>query len=124
MRTITLHTVFRDSNTEESVDVIFSGVVAHAFEHELPVNILLDIEETDVPTIVHGHSEIFSKSWRWGWPPVEYGGDLHALIAKLQSLSVRAYTIDGSLGLCGWVLAKSCERILHTKRPFVEPNGS
>ncbi|HEV2295506.1 MAG TPA: hypothetical protein VGR35_16775 [Tepidisphaeraceae bacterium] len=109
-RRVTLHTEYRDLQPQEFTDVIFSDVVAHSFEHVLRANILFDVEEDDVESLIQGNAAVFEKSWRWGWPPIEYGGDLALLIKTLRSQSVRAFTIGSSYGLSGWVLAGSYER--------------
>jgi hypothetical protein len=106
-----LHTAFRDRERQEFTDVVFRGVVAHHFEHVLPANIVFDVEEADVATVVRENEHLLADSWRYGWPPVEYRGDLEALVNALKASAVRAYTISSSHGLSGWVLAGSCERV-------------
>ena len=110
-RRVILHTAFRDGQPAELTDVVFREVVAHHFEHVLPGNILFDVEETDVAAIVKDNEPLLRSSWRYGWPPIEYGGDLDALVAALKASSVRAYSIGSSCGLSGWVLAGSSERV-------------
>ncbi len=77
----------------------------------LPGNILFDVEETDIAAVVRENQRLLADSWRYGWPPVEYHGDLDALIEALKASGVRAYAIGSSYGLSGWVLAHSCERV-------------
>jgi hypothetical protein len=106
---ITLHTSYLDCDPHEFTDVIFSGVIAHIFEHVLRENILLGIKEVEPQLIVQQHAEMFKNSWRWGWPPIKYDGDLEVLAASLDSNSVRGFVIQGSAGLDGWVLASNYE---------------
>lgn len=110
-RRLVLHTAFRNHEPSEFTDVVFREVIAHHFEHVLPGNILFDIEEPDVAEFVQRNAEVFADSWRFGWPPVTYGGDLSRLTEALKSASVRAYLIGSSYGLSGWVLAGSCQRV-------------
>jgi hypothetical protein len=110
-RRLTLHTAYRDREPQEFTDVVFREVVAHQFEHVLPGNILLDVEEADVADVVRENGRLLAHSWRYGWPPVEYRGNLDTLIDLLKGSSVRAYTVGSSFGLSGWVLAGSCERV-------------
>jgi hypothetical protein len=110
-RRLVLHTAFRDREPQEFTDVIFRDVVAHRFEHVLPGNILFDVEEADVATVVRENEALLADSWRYGWPPLEYRGNLEALVDALKSSAVRAYTIGSSYGLSGWVFAGSCERV-------------
>jgi hypothetical protein len=86
-------------------------VVAHRFEHVLPGNVLFDVEDANVAAVVHENERLFADSWRYGWPPVEYRGDLGALVDALCASEVHAYAICSSYGLSGWVLARSCERV-------------
>src|SRR5436190_5935403 len=88
---VILHTAFRDRQPHEFTDVVFRDVVAHHFEHVLKGNIVCDIEEVDVDWLVHNSERVLSDSWRYGWPQIEYRGDLDALIRALKAASVRAY---------------------------------
>jgi hypothetical protein len=110
-RRLVLHTTFRDREPPEFTDVIFREVVAHHFARVLPGNILFDVEESDVAALVRENERLFADSWRYGWPPVEYDGDLNALVEALRTASVRAFSIGSSYGLSGWVLAGSCEAV-------------
>jgi hypothetical protein len=115
-RKLTLHTAFRDREPFEFTDLIFHEVVAHFFEHVLPGNILNDVEETEVASVVHAHAAVLMESWRWGWPSMEYHGDLAVLTAALEAQEVRAYWINSSYGLSGWVLAGSCEQFTRNQQ--------
>jgi hypothetical protein len=109
-RRLIFYTVYPHPQSEEFTDVVFEGVFAHFLEYLLPGNILFDVEETDVAKLVRANARMFEDSWRYGWPPIEYRGDLDLLISELGAKSVRAYVIDSSYGLSGWVLASGCER--------------
>ncbi|HEX5042778.1 MAG TPA: hypothetical protein VFV75_07715 [Candidatus Polarisedimenticolaceae bacterium] len=110
-RKLVLHTAYRDNEPNELTDVVFHDVVAHHIEHVLPGNILMDVEEQDLAFVVRENADLFARSWRYGWPPVKYSGDLASLIDALQALPARAWSIDASCGLSGWVLATECERV-------------
>ena len=113
---LVLHTVFRDREPHEFTDLVFRDVVAHHFEHVLPGNILFGVDEVDVASVVSRDRRLLSDSWRYGWPPVPYDGDLEILTETLKASAVRAYEISSSYGLSGWVLAGACDRV-----PRVEP---
>jgi hypothetical protein len=110
-RRVVLHTVFRDREPNEYTDVVFRDVVAHHFEHVLDGNILFDIDDSDVATFVKENSALFADSWRYGWPPVDYNGDMNKLVDALNAASARAYVIQSSYGLSGWVVAGGCDRV-------------
>lgn len=110
-RRLVLHTAYRDGDANEFTDVVFRDVVAHRIEHVLPGNIRMDVEERDVASVVRENSDILERSFRYGWPPVEYSGDLSSLIECLKAQLTRAWSIDASYGLSGWVMAAQCERV-------------
>lgn len=110
-RRVVLHTAFQDREPQEFTDVVFHDVVAHHFEYVLAGNILFEVEEADIAAVVQDNAQLLADSWRYGWPPVEYQGDLIALVAALKASSVHAYEIGSSYGMSGWVLAGSCERV-------------
>jgi hypothetical protein len=118
-RQLTLHTAYRDREPHEFTDLIFREVVAHFFENVLSNNILFDVEESGVASVVHAQAAIFKESWRWGWPPIEYNGDLAVLTATLQAQQVRAYSISSSYGLSGWILAGSYDQLSRSERARV-----
>jgi hypothetical protein len=111
---LTLHTLNELLN--EFTDVIFHEVIAHWFEHVLEHNVLFDVDEVEITELVQEHATVFKESWRWGWPPLEYEGDLGKLTAMFQSQGLRAYRINASFGLSGWVLAGRCERFSRSER--------
>jgi hypothetical protein len=121
---IVLHTSFAERELHEFTDVVFSGVVAHYFEHVLQGNILFAIDEADIESIVTEYADLFEKSWRYGWPlqSVEYKGDVDFLVGWLRQHSVRAFKIDSSYGISGWVLATNYE-LIERDKPFVDGDG-
>jgi hypothetical protein len=116
---LTLHTEFRDREPHEFTDVVFVGLVAHFFENVLEGNILFDVEEIEAGMIVDDDAELFTRSWRYSWPGIEYKGDLVALKAELTAMSIRGFQISSSYGVSGWVLSQRCERISRELRADV-----
>jgi hypothetical protein len=104
-RRLILHTAFRETKPHGFTDVVFNGMVAHQFDYVLSGNILFDVTEAGIGKFVMEFADLFADSWRYGWPPVEYRGDLDELIKALTAASVRAYEINSSYGMSGWVLA-------------------
>jgi hypothetical protein len=89
-----LHTSFLDSEIREFTDVVFTGVVAHFFEHVLPGNILFAIEQVELKSVIETYAELFKESWRYGWPLVDYKGDLGVLQNWLGDRSIRAFDVQ------------------------------
>jgi hypothetical protein len=109
-RQLTLHTAFTDCDPVEYTDVIFRDVFAHRFEHVLAGNILFDVQEIELTALVQDNAELLAESWRYGWPPFDYGGDLAKLVSSMRAASARAFAVNSSYGLSGWVVARSSER--------------
>jgi hypothetical protein len=118
-RCVVLHTSYLGRDPHEFTDVIFSGVVAHFFEHVLPGNILLGIEEGNPKSLIEQFAGLFQKSWRYGWPiaNLDYQGDLGVLDKWLRDHSIRAFKIASAYGMSGWVLAENHELVSRTA-PF------
>jgi hypothetical protein len=114
-RRLVLHTAYRDHDPHEFTDVVFLDVVAHHFDHVLAGNILMDVEQVDVAALVKDNEALLSNSWRWGWPPLDYKGDLDVLARELNSAAVLAFEISASYGLSGWVLAGACDRVTRSE---------
>lgn len=109
-RKLILYTSFRGREPHDFTDIIFHDVVVHHFAHVLPGNILFDVEEVEVEALVRENANLLADSWRYGWPPIEYCGNLEVLVGALQAAAIHAYAISSSLGLSGWVLAGGCQR--------------
>jgi hypothetical protein len=118
-RRLVVHTAFQDRTPHEFTDIVFDGVIAHQFQNELRGSILFDVEEIELNAMVSDNAELFRESWRYGWPPVEYKGDLNTLATALRAASVRAYLIDSSYGLSGWVLAASAKRVARSEKATI-----
>jgi hypothetical protein len=118
-RRLILHTLNPDREPQEFTDVVFHDVVSHNFDYVLAGNILFDVDEVELESLVRDHGCLFEESWRFGWPSVDYGGNLDVLVSLLMAQSVHAYSISSSYGLSGWVLAGGCKRFLRGERAIV-----
>src|SRR5439155_16532339 len=90
--TITLYTEFLDSPPAEYTNVVFTGVVAHHFESELPNSILFDIEETDLERTYIDDQELFERLKNYGWPYIYTTSD--ELFVTLKAKQIKAFTIS------------------------------
>jgi hypothetical protein len=112
-REIRLHTEFRDvalGAPFEYTDVVFRGVFAYHFQQDTLTNIIFDIEEVDIASILEESQALLAAGRPYGWPRIE-GSPPPALEAYLSANDVRGFTIASSYGLDGWVLAQSMEFI-------------
>ena len=69
-KVIVLHTEFREGTLPECVDVVFSGVVAHRFDHVLDGNILLEITESQPGAFYEENSSYLREFQKYGLPIV------------------------------------------------------
>lgn len=103
-RRIVLHTEYRERSLSEYTDVIFDGVEAHWFQDQLAGNIVLDIEEAPIESIVKANAQLLIDRKKWGWPKIEFS-DLEELVERLCEKRLRGFELSASYGMCGWVLA-------------------
>jgi hypothetical protein len=94
-------------------DVIFCDVAAYSIVNDSFGTILFDIEEVDPFQIIEDNWESFERGYRAsGWPG-NWAHTKDAAIAYLKNKSINGYSIGSSIGLSGWVLAKSLKFISH-----------
>ncbi|MDB5389539.1 MAG: hypothetical protein JWM11_5185, partial [Planctomycetaceae bacterium] len=104
-QTLILHTQYRDGpGPHDFIDVCFSGVIAHHFEHVAGPSILLDIETVPAEWIVQHWRDHFEHGIHYGWPPLEHR-DLDELCRLLREQNILGFQVLGSCGLDGFVLA-------------------
>ena len=109
---IVLHAEYRDSPPVEYTDVVFAEVVAHYFECSLQGNVLFEICEEDLKTVLDEYAWLFDRLENYGWPEVPYR-DRPELYRILLERRIRAYRVRSSYGLDGFVL---CSGIEYAKR--------
>jgi hypothetical protein len=118
-RRIVQHTHFRDGSANEYTDVIFTGVVAHHFEHVLSGNILFDVTEIPLRHLVTGSAALFAAGKAYGWPDgIEYR-DAEELIGILEGRGAHGFEISSSYGMGGWVIARAMERRKRENRAMI-----
>jgi len=90
---------------DEIVTVTFEDYLAHYFDHVMAGSILFDIEEVDLNTFFVGNREQFEFHKLYAWP-IWYD-DTNELEKYLQKNNYKCYVISASLGLSGYVFAKT-----------------
>lgn len=91
----------------KQISVNFSGVLAHNFEHVSQDNIIFGIDEITINSFFELYQDLLIKAINYGFPT--YCSSLDQLRDYLKHENIRAFVIDSSLGLCGFVLAKNIE---------------
>ena len=108
---VVLHTVYPHCAPPEYTDLVFEGVVAHHFEQQQmgegpnPSNVLFDVEETTLSALFVQYGALLARTQIYGWP-LQVAG-LEALAAALAERGARCFEIDGTVGLRGFVFARS-----------------
>ena len=102
------HNLYMETRTEDGkkISVNFSGFMAHWFENVIQDNILFGMEEITVDGFFEQYKELLSYTVSYGFPACCSTEELRKLMKREK---VRAFIIDSSLGLCGFVLAKEVE---------------
>ena len=91
--------------------LIFRGVVAHQFVYPEIPSIVLEISELPAETLLRREWDTLSEGFRQcGWPG-SWAPSLEAAIAFCASAQLKAYELEPSYGMSGWILAKSVERV-------------
>lgn len=95
--------------SDKTVMIVFKDVLVHQFETEMPNSIIFDIEKYDLEKMVKDNKELLEQKKAFCWPPIGDYNDTDDLIKKLKNDKYNYYIIESSLGLSGWVLAKSLQ---------------
>lgn len=118
-RLLVLHTVYPHTGADpwQYTDVVFEGVVVHHFDYQsyggggvggVPANVLFGVEEVDARFLLEPDRELLKRTKAYGWPVNSYEG-LDDLIAQLTADGARGFEVHGSVGLAGFVFARSME---------------
>lgn len=98
--TIILHTNY-------DVTIIFHNVLTHHFEDVCYQNVIFDIEETNPEDFFKEYRSLLKSKKNYCWPiPYEHESELKSY---LRNNSYIVYNIYPSIGLTGFVIAKSIE---------------
>jgi hypothetical protein len=103
---IHLHTVYPDQDPPEMTDVVFAGGASYHFERDNFQTIVFDIEEMNVEVIYADDRKLFEEGRQHCWPGAWNTSD-KAVITYLLENEIKGYYLSSSLGMVGWVLAKS-----------------
>ena len=110
-----------DQASPVSLQLIFTDVEGYFLEHDLAVNIILDIEEQPVGEFIQENTALFEQESKWGWP-LFWQGTAEKTAKSLSSLGASAWVISASYGLSGWVVAREAAVSGHAQ-PTVQADG-
>lgn len=94
-----------NQETKKRMVLLFSEVLTHSFNCILECNILFDVTENDVELFIKNNSVEIEEMKNFCWP-INYDR-VDELKNYLVQNEYRYYAISSSLGMSGWVLAKS-----------------
>ena len=88
----------------EKVDVVFTGLMDYFLEHDLGVSIVFSVDEQPLDSFIADNLAQFNEHAKWGWPKF-WKGDATATRTFLAENRYRAWELESSYGLSGWVVA-------------------
>ena len=103
---IHLHTKYPYGEEQEQTDVVFVGVAAYHFESDNLMSIVFDVEETTLEATYLKHQALFERLRDYAWPNTRCE-DKEELLSSMREQGMKAYEITSSLGLEGFVWARS-----------------
>ena len=102
---IVLHTTYEVREVNESTDIIFEDVLTHCFDDVIYSNIIFSICDLEIEKFIEDYHEKLKDRKNMGWPI--FYDDESQLLQKLKDNNYKVFEIDSSLGLSGFVIAKS-----------------
>jgi hypothetical protein len=109
-RRLTLETEYPEGcGREGKTDVTFEGVWCHHLESVQHGNIIFDIEVVDLSQLEQEFHGVFERLKNHGWPRLETKQD--SLPAIIERHQLKAYRIQSSYGMEGFVIAQSVRQV-------------
>ena len=92
----------------ETIKILFQNVLVYCFEKEIPNSIIFDIEKFEIEKLIEENIELLKENKDYGWPPIAYN-NTKGLVEQLKTEQYNYYTIEATIGLCGWIVAKKVQ---------------
>lgn len=90
--------------------LLFRGLLAHRFPYPQLPSVVLDLAEVPVAALLEREWASLAEGYRQcGWPG-PWAETLGSAIAHCENTQVKAYELEQSYGMSGWILARSVER--------------
>ncbi|MGI4791681.1 MAG: hypothetical protein ACRYFS_22905 [Janthinobacterium lividum] len=103
---ICFHTSYEYPTYREYTDIVFTEVAAYHFESDSFGTIIFDINETNVESIYSDNRDLFEDGQKYCWPGTWNRSDDSVLTYLIEN-EIKGYQLSASLGMVGWVMAKS-----------------
>lgn len=92
----------------ETIKILFQNVLVYCFEKEMPNSIIFDIEKFEIEKLIEENIELLKENKDYDWPPIAYN-NTKELVEQLKTEQYNYYTIEATIGLCGWIVAKKVQ---------------
>lgn len=92
----------------ETIKILFQNVLVYCFEKEMPNSIIFDIEKFEIEKLIEENIELLKENKDYDWPPIAYN-NTKGLVEQLKTEQYNYYTIEATIGLCGWIVAKKVQ---------------
>lgn len=109
-----LWTVWEEGNPDQELtEIEFTGVEENFFCYgNYYCNMISDIEENKLSDFWENNRSYIMEKWRYGTPSfVEDSPTKQKIQNYLQKEKLRYFTIDATIGLSGWILARDVKVI-------------
>ena len=93
---------------EEKASIVFGGVIGYRLSGDNFRTILFDISEVPAEELIGQNLAVFEDGARFGWPGI-WNVPMRDPADHVRAAGARGFIIESSLGMEGWVLAKSLE---------------
>lgn len=105
--TIRTRNPYATSDAPDVTEVRFDGVAAYSLKDVLfrTGNILFDIVEEPILDLFAASASDLAEGARYGWPDL-LGDSPEQKAESARQLGLRAWEINSSLGMSGWVVAR------------------
>ncbi len=106
-RVISLRTEYRAVQPPEVTEVVFTQVEGYHFEHDAFGTIISEILDVPLAAFVTEHQQELSGAFRVSGALGPWTSTVDSALSYLRGRGVRAFEVLSSIGMSGWVLARS-----------------
>lgn len=92
------------NGSRAGVELVFRDVEGYFFRRNAAADVALAVEEQPLEDFLADNETHFDREARWGWPRF-WQGSADRTAAWLAARGRRVWTVSGSYGLSGWIVA-------------------
>ncbi|MBL7554886.1 MAG: hypothetical protein JNM24_03620 [Bdellovibrionaceae bacterium] len=110
-RELTIKTEYSEHGASERTNIVFSNIEAYRIENDSFGTILNEIEEIDALKMLENQWELIKSVYGNSIWPGHWAKSFEEAKSHIIKTKCRAFYITSSIGMEGWVMAKSMELI-------------